>query len=237
VHDLLADATVPPEMISAARRYRFGPGTFMLHLALEGPVPWQESHLSEFAYVHIGPYVDDMARTYQQALGHQLPDSPMLVVGQTSVVDPSRVATKGQHVVWVQVRMVPMRIRGDSAGTIAGTQWADIRDAFADRIVDLLERYAPGLTSRVRARAAFTPEDLQRANSNLIGGDSTAGSHHLDQLLMLRPSLALSRYRTPIPRLYLAGAGTWPGAGVNGISGQLAAEAMLRAQRRRFRFR
>jgi phytoene dehydrogenase-like protein len=179
-----------------------------------------------------------MARTYQQALAHRLPDSPMLVVGQTSVVDPTRVATAGQHVVWIQVRSVPSLIRGDAGGRIGGTRWADVRDAYADRIVDLLETYAPGVKALVRGRAVFSPDDLERANSNLVGGDSITGSHHLDQFMMLRPSLALSRYRTSIPRLYLAGAGTWPGAGVNGISGQLAAEALLRAsERRRFRLR
>jgi phytoene dehydrogenase-like protein len=43
VHDLLADVAVPEDMRSAAQRYRFGPGTFMLHLALEGPIPWRNS--------------------------------------------------------------------------------------------------------------------------------------------------------------------------------------------------
>jgi len=233
VHDLLADVAVPEDMRSAAQRYRFGPGTFMLHLALEGPIPWRNSELGEFSYVHAGSYVDDMARTYQQALAHQLPDCPLLVVGQTSVVDPTRVSAAGQQVAWVQVRAVPSRITGDAGGVIAGTRWADVREQFADRVLHILEGYAPGLAALVRGRTAFSPEDLRNANANLVGGDSVSGSHHLDQFLMLRPSLRLSRYRTSIPGLYLAGAGTWPGAGVNGISGQLAAEALLRSRRRR----
>jgi phytoene dehydrogenase-like protein len=60
------------------------------------------------------------------------------------------------------------------------------------------------------------------------------GSHHLDQFILLRPSLSLSRYKTPIPGLFLAGAGTWPGGGVNAISGGLAADALLaRGKRKR----
>lgn len=78
----------------------------------------------------------------------------------------------------------------------------------------------------------MTPDDLQRADSNLVGGDSGAGSSHFDQFFAFRPSLALSRYRTPVRGLYLAGAGTWPGGGVNGISGELAARALLRGRRR-----
>ena len=234
VHELLADAPVPAGMRTAADRYRFGPGTFMLHLALDGPIPWRDERLGKFAYVHAGGYVDDMARTYQQALAHELPDQPLLVVGQTSTVDPTRAGGTGRHVAWIQVRAVPARVKGDAHGRISGTRWADIRDAYADRVVDILEQYAPGVKALELGRAALSPDDLQAANGNLIGGDSVSGSHHLDQFLMLRPSLALSRYRTPIPGLYLAGAGTWPGAGVNAVSGQLAAQALLRAGRRRW---
>ncbi|MFF3755374.1 phytoene desaturase family protein [Streptomyces sp. NPDC002018] len=233
VEELLADVSVPRDMVSAAERYRFGPGTFMLHLALRGPIPWLDTRLSGFAYVHVGSYIDDMARTYQQAMAHQLPDSPLLIVGQTSAVDPTRAATEGNHTVWIQVRTVPARIDGDAAGGITGSDWEDVREAFADRVLATLEAYAPGIKGLVLARAAFSPVDLQRENANLVGGDSVSGSHHLDQFFLMRPSLQLNRYRTSIPRLFLAGAGTWPGAGVNGISGRLAAEALLRTGRHR----
>src|SRR5690349_11229757 len=92
------------------RSYHYGPGTMMIHLALSGPPPWQAgAELGEFAYVHIGPYVDDLAQTYTDALAGRLPASPMLVVGQTSAVDPSRVSGAGQ-VLWIQVRTVPAQI-------------------------------------------------------------------------------------------------------------------------------
>jgi phytoene dehydrogenase-like protein len=180
--------------------------------------------------VHVGGYVDDMARSYQQALAHQLPDATLLIVGQTSVVDLTRVPIAGKPVVWVQVRLVPGHVRADTRGEIRGTGWSDIRDAYADRILDLLDAYAPGLKALVTARAVVSPDDLQQANSNLVSGGSLAGSHQLDQFLMLRASRALTRYHTSIPRLYVAGAGTWAGAGVNGISGQLAVETLLRGR-------
>ena len=72
------------------------------------------------------------------------------------------------------------------------------------------------------------PSDLQSGNANLHGGDSVSGSHHLDQFIGMRPSMSLSRYRTPIDGLYLAGASTWPGAGVNAVSGQRSAEQLVR---------
>lgn len=58
--------------------------------------------------MHIAPYVEDLARTYTDSVNGLLPESPMLVVGQTSAVDPSR-APEGGEVLWVQVRTLPPR--------------------------------------------------------------------------------------------------------------------------------
>jgi phytoene dehydrogenase-like protein len=97
----------------------------------------------------------------------------------------------------------------------------------ADQVIAKMERYAPGFTATILGRHVMSPADLHASNPNLVGGDSVAGSHHLDQFLM-RPSLDLGKYATEIPRLYLAGAGTWPGAGANAISGGLAAARLLK---------
>jgi phytoene dehydrogenase-like protein len=203
-------------------------------------VPWLDPRLATSAYVHVGPYVDDMARTYQQAMAGMLPDEPLLVVGQTTVVDPTRSSgdSGDHHALWVQVRAVPTRISGDAlptgdGGDLSGHAWTTASEPFAHRVLAKLERYAPGLSSRVVGLATASPSDLQRANANLHGGDSVAGSHHLDQFIGMRPALSLSRYRTTVPGLYLAGAGTWPGAGVNAVSGQRAAETLLRDRRGR----
>ncbi|WP_052665529.1 phytoene desaturase family protein [Nitriliruptor alkaliphilus] len=238
VQQLLRDQSVPAPMRAAAERYRFGPGTFMLHLALSDAIPWQDGRLGTSAYVHIGPYVDDMARTYQQALAGVLPDEPLLIVGQTSVVDPTRATAPGraEHAVWIQVRTVPGTIAGDAqpggdGGDLSGRDWSTAAQPFAERILAKLERYAPGLGGHVVGYAAESPVDLERGNANLVGGDGIAGSHHLDQFLGLRPALSLARYKTLISGLYLAGAGTWPGGGLNAVSGQLAAERLLRTSR------
>ena len=231
VRTLLSGQSIPSALSSAAERFRFGPGTFMLHLETSGPLPWSDPRLAASAYVHVGPYVDDMARTYQQSLAGVLPDEPLLVVGQTSRVDPSRSTDPARHAVWVQVRTVPGTILGDAGAAdgrdLSGASWDAAGGVFADRVLAKLDRYAPGASGRVVDRAVSTPADLHATNANLVGGDSVSGSHHLDQFAGLRPSLRLSRYRTPLTGLYLAGAGTWPGAGVNGVSGQLAAEALL----------
>jgi phytoene dehydrogenase-like protein len=135
--------------------------------------------------------------------------------------------------VWIQVRTVPSRIVADSAGHIGATDWPSAGEALADRILDQLETYAPGLGAVIRQRVVLTPDDLQRENVNLVGGDSLAGSHHVAQNFLFRPWAGGSTYDTVVPSLYVAGASTWPGAGTNALSGYLVAQRLLGKRRRR----
>ena len=224
---LLESTALPESFRRQMASYRYGPGTMMIHLALSGVPPWQAGEdLAEFAYVHIGPYVEDLAQTYVDSLAGRLPASPLLVVGQTSAIDPSRAPGSGQ-VLWIQVRTVPSRIQGDAKGEIHASTWADAKEPFADRVMNKLEAYAPGIKDLVLNRVAYSPEDLEHSNPNLVGGDSVSGSHHLRQNFVFRPAPGWSRYRMPIEGLYMVGAATWPGAGTHGTSGYLAAQMLL----------
>ncbi len=206
--------------------YRYGPGTMMIHLALSDLPPWRTREAREFCYVHVAPYLEDLGLAYQQAVSGLLPVSPLLVVGQPTVVDPSR-APEGKHVLWIQVRVVPAVIRGDAAGTIPASDWSQAREPFADRVLAKLEEYAPGLGQLVLARHVMAPTDLEAANPNLVGGDNLTGSHHLSQNFLFRPFLGWSRYRTPVEGLYLCGAATWPGAGVGAGSGTILGNQLI----------
>jgi phytoene dehydrogenase-like protein len=226
---LLAGASVPRALQSAATRYRFGPGTLMVHLALSRAPEWAAGEdLSEFAYVHVAPFVADLADTYAQARAGLLPTEPLLVVGQTSAVDPSRCPPgEGGAVLWVQVRALPAVIRGDAAGALDARDWSAAAEPYADRVLAKLERYAPGIGDLVLDRAVLTPADLERHDPNLGGGDSIAGSMHLRQNFLFRPFPAVADYETGIDRLLMVGAATWPGAGVNAISGYNVAQKLL----------
>jgi phytoene dehydrogenase-like protein len=200
----------------------------MIHLALDDLPEWRAGpELRDFSYVHIAPYMEQMSLAYQQALAGLLPAEPMLVVGQPTAIDPSR-APEGQHVLWVQVRMVPGRITGDAAAVIPETSWENAKEAYADRVLAIIDRYAPGIADRVLGRSVLSPLDLERSNPNLVGGDSLGGSHHLMQNFVLRPFPGWTRYKTPVDGLYMCGAGTWPGAGVGAGSGYLLGKQLTR---------
>jgi phytoene dehydrogenase-like protein len=210
-------------------RLRPGPSTMMIHLALSDLPQWSAgAQLRNFAYVHLAPSFAAMAKTYSEALDGLLPAEPGLVVGQPTAIDPSR-APAGKHVLWVQVRVLPAKIRGDASGLITATDWDQAKDAYADRVIALIERYAPGLSANILARAVLSPVDLERDNPNLVGGDSLSGSHHLDQNFMFRPAFGWSRYKTPVERLYMVGASTWPGAGTGAGSGFMLARMLAGA--------
>jgi phytoene dehydrogenase-like protein len=171
-----------------------------------------------------------MAETYTDAVDGVLPADPLLVVGQTSAVDPSRAPGEGQ-VLWIQVRMLPSTIRGDRLGEIDARDWAAAKRPFAERVLAKLEAYAPGARERILEWTFLGPDDLEAANPNLVGGDSVGGSHRLSQNALFRPAPGLSGYRLPLARLLMVGAGTWPGAGVNAISGRLVAQRLIDGDR------
>ena len=216
--DLLPADVASRPAVARAREFRPGYATMMIHLAMDDLPPWRAAEARTFNYVHIGPYLDDMARAYTDAAAGQLPSTPTLVVGQPTVSDPSR-APEGKHVLWVQVRVLPLHLAD-------GRSWDDVAQEYADHVMGIIEQYAPGTAQRVLARTVLSPADLQRANVNLIHGDSLGGSHHPAQFFFLRPVPGWGRHRAPVDRLFLCGASTWPGGGVGGASGAMAAAAI-----------
>ena len=215
-----------PAFDRAMSDFTHAPGTMMIHLALDGLPDWAAGEdLKRFAYVHLAPSLDQMARTYHQAQAGLLPDEPILVVGQPTGQDPTR-APEGKHVLWLQVRMAPGTIKGDAAGKIAAQDWAQAAEPFAERALDILEHYAPGTRARILGRRIVPPTELEADNPNLVGGDQVCGSHHMSQHFLFRPARGHADGRTPIKDLHLTGAGVWPGAGTGAGSGFLLARKL-----------
>ena len=210
---------------TAMKGFQHAPGTMMVHLAMDALPHWLAPELKRFAYVHLAPSMDQMARTYAQAKAGLLPDEPAIVCGQPTVVDPSR-APKGKHVLWLQVRMTPGQIKGDAAGKIKANDWAEAAQPFAKRALDILERYAPGTRKNIIAKHIVTPDMLEADNPNLIGGDQVCGSHHLHQHFMNRPARGFADGSTPIRSLYHTGAAVWPGGGTGAGPGTMLAKKL-----------
>jgi phytoene dehydrogenase-like protein len=215
-----------PDFDKAMSRFRHAPGTMMIHLAMDGLPNWRDPALAGFAYVHLAPSLDQMARTYAQARAGLLPDEPVVVVGQPTVFDPTR-APEGKHVLWLQIRMAPGQIAGDARGEITATDWSTAAEPFAERALSILDSYAPGTRSKILGRHIVPPTGLEADNPNLVGGDQLCGSHHLSQHFLFRPVRGHADGSTPIRNLHLTGAAVWPGAGTGAGSGFLLATKIV----------
>jgi len=216
-----------PVFDQAMERFTHAPGTMMIHLAMEDLPNWAAgAALKTYAYVHLAPSLDQMARTYAQAMAGLLPDEPIVVVGQPTGQDPSR-APEGKHVLWLQVRMAPGVIKGDAAGRITATDWAEAAEPFAERALDILERCAPGTRAKILGRRIVGPLDLQAENPNLVGGDQICGIHHLSQNFLFRPVRGHADGSTALKNLHLTGAAVWPGAGTGAGPGWLLAQKLV----------
>ena len=215
--ELLAPRDVPTWVLSSMRRFEQGFGTFKLDWALSGPAPWRCEAARQSAVVHAAESLDDLSEFVREVRSGELPTRPYLVIGQHTLVDPSR-APEGKHTLYAYSR-VP--------GTMAGG-WERERERFADRVEERIEGLAPGFRERILARKASTPEDLFGWNRNLIRGDLGGGSNAWNHQLLFRPVFPYFRYRTPVEGLYLCSSYAHPGAGVHGMCGYNAAKVAAR---------
>jgi len=213
---------LPSENVSgwvrnSIRRFRYGWGTFKMDWALSGPTPWHAAEARQAAVVHAGDSLDDLIRFTNEARAGQLPSNPYLVIGQQSLLDPTRAPAAG-HTLWAYSRVPNTMPEG----------WTKYKEMFADRIEARIEGLAPGFRALIRARTIYAPSDLEAMNENLVGGDLGGGSAQFSHQLFWRPVFPFFRYRTPVKGVYLCSASTHPGAGVHGACGWNAARVALR---------
>jgi phytoene dehydrogenase-like protein len=171
--------------------------------------------------VHIGPGIDYLERAYDASKYGAISTEPYLDVAIPSIADPS-LAPAGRHVMSVHMQYVPFKLR--DAGS-----WDYHRSNLSSIVLRTLEEYAPGVTGLVEHEQIITPADLESSYA-LTGGHIFHGELALDQLFTMRPTLGWAQYATPLRNLYLCGAGTHPGNGLTGGSGQNAAREILRAR-------
>lgn len=212
---LLQGTTLPGRVVRRMNAFPRGWGTFKVDWALSGPVPWQHEDCRAGAVVHAGDSIDDLVRFTRQVRSGALPDNPYLVIGQQSLLDPSR-APAGGHTLWAYSR-VPSKL-----------DWRRHAEAFCDTMEARIEGLAPGFRSLIQGRRIWAPPQLQAMDANLVGGDLGGGSNQWTNQLIFRPIFPYFRYRTPIKGVYLCSSYAHPGAGVHGMCGLNAADRALK---------
>jgi len=230
--ELLEPAAQPPRVLRQLRHFHYDSSTIKLDWALSAPVPWRSDEVRRAGTVHLAESLDFLSETAGEVERQVIPKRPFLVFGQYSMVDPSR-APAGAETAWAYTH-VPQRARRDARGELSGRWDAAELEAYAARMEDEIERFAPGFRRLILGRSIYGPRELQARNRNLVGGALNGGTAQFHQQLVFRPVPGLGRPETPIDRLLLASASAHPGGGVHGAPGAIAAKALLRKRRLRW---
>jgi len=219
---LLDKSDLGEEFLAAIRNYRSEGASAKINLALDGlpdftacpgaPGPQHR------ATMHICPSIEYVERAWDDAKYGRPSKSPLLELTIPTMYDPS-LAPEGKHIMGIFLQYAPYSLR-------EGT-WDQLREPLADRVVALIEEYAPNIRSIIERRQVLTPLDLER-RFGITGGNIFHGEMSLDQMFVMRPVAGWARYRTPVKGLYLCGSGTHPGGGVMGAPGYNCAREMLK---------
>jgi len=210
----IVGAALPEGYRRRLGRYRYGPGVFKVDWALDGPVPWTAEACRSAGTVHLGGTIEEISRSERDAFDGRVSQRPFVLFAQPTIVDSSRAPT-GQHVAWAYCH-VPNGCAYD----------------MTEIVERQVERFAPGFRDRILAHHRMGPAAMEVYDANYVGGDITGGVQDLAQLYT-RPAPRLPAYSTPNPRLWFCSSSTPPGAGVHGMCGVGAAEALLARSRRR----
>ncbi len=203
----MAKSRLPSGFCAELERFRYGPGVCKMDWALDGPIPWKAKECARAGTVHVGGTLEEVEASERAPWKGEICEKPFVLVAQPTLFDGTRAPT-GKHVAWAYCH-VPNSSNAD----------------MTEQIESQIERFAPGFRGRILKRSVLTTSQMEARNPNLVGGDVTGGSSDLRQLYF-RPTWR--RYRTPAKGLYICSASTFPGGGVHGICGHLAAKAALR---------
>ncbi|MBA2382128.1 MAG: NAD(P)/FAD-dependent oxidoreductase, partial [Chloroflexi bacterium] len=230
--ELSDPVTIGPSMRWRAANYRTPGVVAKVNLVVDRLPPFTAAAGDEEQLLRgrilVAPGIDAIEHAFDAAKYGRVSDTPVLEATIPSLVDPSLVegAPAGTHVLSITAQYAPYRLR-DGAWDDDGRA-----DAFADRVVAVLDDLAPGLAASITAREVISPLDLER-EYGLTGGHPLHGEQALDQFFLWRPFLGSGRYRLPVDGLYLCASGAHPGGGITGQPGQNAAREILADLKRR----
>lgn len=204
-----------PDLVGARDAWRPGLSVLAVHAALRHDLGFGFSGIAAAAAGY--GTTEGMARHVAvHGRGELEADDPwMLVVNQT-VVDPSRAPDAATFKI---LTIAPYSLAD-------GSDWADAKDSYGERLVSLVADRASGLDAAdILSIRTESPVDVAAHNPHNLGGSCHGGEFLIDGRIIP----GWMRYNTDIPRLFVTGATTHPGGSVSGRPGRNAARVILRS--------
>ena len=213
-----ADA-IPVDVVEAA--------SLKIDVALDGKLTlprhqkWRKDDLDLREPIVAWQTFEEHIKAWEDTIAGRWPD-PICGIGIIpSALDPSQ-APPGQDTFWYWSGITPAH---------PTEPWEDVRDEIGDRALKAAAVYYEGLDSMVIERRVFNIPDLEK-RFNVPGGNV----YHVDPAGMRfgpqRPATGLGGYDTPVPGLFLSGAGTHPTGGISGIPGAQSAKWLIKKRKK-----
>jgi phytoene dehydrogenase-like protein len=154
--------------------------------------------------------MDQLFALHAEVAANRIPSEISFGTGHITIFDPSQApAGCATAYGWHAMPYAP----NDDPASIE-----DVKEEFAERMLEVWRRYAPNLTAdNVLDTWIYTANDYSRSIINMVDGDIFMGSFAGDQTMWNHFG-----YRTPIERLYMAGSATHPGGAISGGGGYIA---------------
>jgi len=187
---LLNGSCVPAEKM---RKKDFSCSTFMIYLGLDKLYEAEPHHHVLFA----DDYRQNVAEIQSES---RISDDMSIYIRNSSVTDP-HVAPEGHSSLYILVPTVNRR---------HGQDWASFQQEYRDKVIRRIEENTTmrDLSEHIVEEEVLTPAHWEQ--SGIFMGATFNLSHHLGQLLYLRPH---NRYQG-FENCYLVGGGTHPGSGL-----------------------
>ena len=218
---------LPGDLATRASRIRVGNGFGMALRCAATALPdylaapsGGRPHPSHHGLQLLCPSTAYLRRAYEDYRTGSPAREPAAIAMTFSAIDPD-VAPQGKHTLFLWGQYHPYELGN-------GEHWDAIAEREADKLLEVVYRYAPNMRGAITDRYIQTPLDLERT-LGLLRGNVMHVEMSFDQMFCFRPLPELSSYKVPsIGGLYLTGASTHPGGGVFAASGYNTAHVVLR---------
>ena len=161
--------------------------------------------------------LEDCIAGWEAVVARKWPERIPVMCTVPTAIDPTQ-GPAGQDTFWLWSGIVPVRPHD---------AWETARDRIAKQVLADCATYYEGLDSLEIGRTVLSTPDLEERFHAIDGN-----VYHVDSVLQrfgpLRPAAGFGSYATPVPGLFLSGAGTHPTGGICGVPGQLAARVVMK---------
>jgi len=154
--------------------------------------------------------VDVIERAYDDFKYGRLSTEPVLEICCPTTMDKT-LAPPGFHVLSILGQYAP---------------YDTPKELLQERTIEVMSKYC-NIRDVLVTADTHSPKDLE-TRFGLTGGNIFQGAMPLNQLFLMRPTLGMARYRTPVRGLWMCGSSTHPGGGVTGIPGYNASREILK---------